>query len=270
VVPRARKPPGLYRLARWFRRLSLVVLIVLILFLASVGYSAVELVKSSPQSGGYSAGFGANDTVAVTGSLSLSNPGFYPVSGFSLNLRIQNASGTLLGNLAEGPETLPAHTTTVFPIALYLPITPNGPAASLLTTDQNLVLGVWGNATFAYLFPVSLHFDENKSWGAPFAEFLVQPGSPTTANGTTTVPVTVSFSNHASFAEVGMLEVVLLSSDGTACGAGGFSLNVLPSGFYYQTQAIDLASGCSLQDGSAEAAYTGSGATIPLPPEALP
>jgi hypothetical protein len=270
VTPRTRKAPGLYRWARLFRRLSAVVLILLVVFLATAGYSAIELVRSSPQSGGYSAAFEANDTIGLTGSLRLSNPGFYSVSGFSLNLRIENTSGIVLGDVTEGPETLAAQSTTSFPIALYLPITPSGPAASLLTTDQNLLLGVWGNATFADVFPVSVHFDENKSWGAPFSDFLVQVGTPTVTNGTAAVPVTISFSNHASFSEVGTLEVVLRSSAGVACGGGGFVLSVAPNDYFYQTQNIDLGSGCSLVGGSADAVFTGSGATIPLPPEALP
>jgi hypothetical protein len=247
-----------------------VVLLVLVLYLATVGYSAFELVRSTPQSGGYSASFAANDTVAVAGSLSVSNPGFYSISGFSLALRIQNASGVLLGVLHAGPETLAAQGTTTFPIALYLPIAPNSAASSLLETDQILTVGAWGNATYAYFFPVSVHFDQNKSWGAPFANFEVAVGTPTLANGSVFVPLTISFSNHASFSEVGGLALVLRSSGGTACGGASYVLNVPPQGFYYQTEDVALESGCSLAGGSADTTFSGDGATVALPPEALP
>jgi hypothetical protein len=264
------RPPGLYRLARLFRRLSVVVLVVLLLYLATVGYSAFELARSTPHSGGYSAEFEPNDTVAVTGSLSVTNPGFYSISGFSLALRIQNASGVLLGVLREGPETLAAQATTTFPIALYLPIVPNGAASSLLETDQVLTVGVWANATYAYLFPVSIHFDQNKSWGAPFANFQAEAGTPTDVNGSVVVPLTISFSNDASFADAGNLTVVLRSSTSAPCGQVSFPLNVPSQTLYDQTQNVVLASGCSIAGGSAVTTFSGDGGTIVLPPEAIP
>jgi hypothetical protein len=267
---RALRPPPLYRLARWFRRFSLIALIVLILFLASVGYSAFQIVRSSPQSGGYSAEFAANDTIAVTGSLTISNPGWYPLSGFALALRVENASGDLLGDLNDGPATLAAGATTTLPITFYLPIASNSPAESLLVTDQDLAVGVWGNATDAYLFPVSVHFDQQKSWGAPFDDLQVAVGTPVLQGGSTVVPVTISFTNDASFAEVGSINLALVASNGAVCGGASYPLNVGPGEPYDQTQDIGLSNGCSIAGGSALATFTGDGATIPLPPEALP
>ena len=266
----ARRPPGLYRLSRLLRRLSAVVLLVLVVYLATVGYSAYELASSSHQSGGFSASFASNNTVAVTGSLSVTNPGFYPVSGFSIALRIQNSSGALLGQLWQGPETLAAQATTSFPIALYLPIAPNSAASSLLENDQVLTVGVWGNATYAYLFPVSIHFDQNKSWGAPFADLRVSLGTPTIVNGALVVPLTLSFSNDASFAELGVLTTVLESSAGETCGTVSFTLNVPSQTAYDQTQNVVLTSGCSVAGGSADSTFTGEGTTVALPPEPLP
>ena len=270
LAPRVRRPPGLYRLARLFRRLSLAVLVVLILFLASVGYSAFDFVRSSPQSGGYSASFSANDTVSVSGSVSLSNPGYYPVSGFSLGLRIENASGVLLGDLSTPPVTLAPGSTTTFPVALSVPISVAGPAVSLLVTDQFLSVGVWGNATYAYLFPVSVHFVQQKSWGAPFANLAITAGTPFAAGGGVNVPITITFANHADFTESGSLSVTLVSSGGATCGTGTVPMDVPPGAFYDQTENLALASGCSLAGGSVVATFVSGSETVPLPPEAIP
>lgn len=270
VVPHIRCPSGLYRLARLLRRLSLVVLIAVVLFVASVGYSAVQLVQSSAQSGGYSADFAGNDTVSVTGEVSLSNPGYYPVSGFALGLRIENASGALLGDLSTAPVTLAPGASTTFPVRFSLPISATGPAVSLLVTDQSLSVGLWGNATYAYLFPVSVHFVQQKSWGAPFADLAITAGAPFAANGGVEVPITISFANHADFTETGALQLMLLSAVGATCGATAFPVDVPPGALYDQTENVPLASGCSVVGGTADATFVSGTDAVPLPPEAIP
>lgn len=265
-----RRPPRLYRFARLFRRLSLVALVVVIVFLGSVVYSAVRLAQSSPQSGGYTAGFDANGTVAVTGSLSLSNPGYYPLEGFVINLRVLNDSGTFLGNLQAGPVTVPAGNAASFPFAMYLPVSAGSAAESLLTQDQYLAVGIWGNATYAYLFPISVHFAQSKFWGAPFDMLHISPGTPIVTGGTVTVPVTVSFTNQADFTEFGTLSVTLYPPAGKACGGTTFALNVPSQTPFDQTQDVELASGCTVAGGYAEASYSTSGQNITFPPQALP
>jgi hypothetical protein len=268
--PRSRTPPALYRVSQLLRRLAIVVLVVIVLFLATVAYSAVRLVDSSPQTGGYAASFASNDTVAITGSVVLSNPGYYPVAGFTLGLRVLNNSGGFLGTLKAGPVTLAAGSSTTFPIALYLPISAGSPAESLLVTDQELTVGFWGNTTYAYLFPISVHFTQTKSWGAPFADLKVTAGAPTLIGGTVFVPVTISFTNDASFAEVGSLNVQVVQANGFVCGGGSFPLNVAPGDLYDQTQNVDVSSGCSTAGGYVASEFVSGGTIIPLPPEALP
>jgi hypothetical protein len=248
-----------------------VVLVALLVFLASVGYSGYELAQASPQAGGFSAGFATNDTVSISGTLSLSNAGLYPVSGLTLSLRVLNRSSVFLGVVSAGPVTVAARSTAVFPIALYLPIASSGPAESLLVQDQELEVGVWGNATYAYLFPASVHFDQNKSWGAPFAGLRVGVGAPSSlANGSTVVPVTVSFSNHASFTESGALRLDLRSPTGASCGTTSYLLDAAPSAFVDQTQRVSIAAGCSLAGGTAVATVEMAGTTVALPPEPIP
>ncbi len=265
-----RRPPRLYRTARLFARLSAVTLVLLLVFLGTLGYSASELVRQSPQTGGFSAGLAANGTMAVAGTVRVSNPGFYPVGGFSLNLRISNGSGAYLGTVTTGSVDLAPGGVTTVPIALFLPIGSGGPAESLLVSDQYLVVGVWGNATYAYLFPISVHAQENRSWGAPFSNLRVGVGTPTVVNGSASVPVTLSFTNHASFAEVGTLSLVVRDAGGVACGSTSYRLDVVPGAYYYSTQPVLLSSGCSVSGGTAVATFSGPAGTIVLPPEPIP
>ena len=269
-VRQVRRPPLRYRLARAFQRVALVVLVVLALYLSTVAYSAFELVQSSPRSGSYSAGFASNASIAVQGDFTLTNPGFYPVAGLTLELRLENSTGAFLGVVRSGSVTIAPRATASFPISVYVPVSPTSAAASLLVTDQYLTVGVWGNATYAYLFPVSIHFDQNRSWGAPFSNFRASVGAPVGGGGALTVPITITYTNHAVLTEYGSLSLALIASNDTSCGSTSFSLNVPPGGFFDQTENATLAPGCSVSGGTAVATYVAGGATIPLPPEPIP
>jgi hypothetical protein len=270
VVPTHRRPPPIYRLARALRWISTIVLVALIIFAGTVVYSAVQVARSSAQSRGLSASFAANGTVEVGGSFTLSNPGVYPISGFTLTARIENSSGVNLGEIGVGPSGIAAFSTGVFPIALYLPVSSSGPTASLLTVDQTLRVNAWGNATYAYLFPLSIELAENRSWGAPFEGFTASLGTPTGGGGTITIPVTVTFSNHASFPDTGTLSFVIESAAHVSCGGSQFSISAEPGSLYDQTQDVTLSSGCSPAGGQILSTYSTGGTPIPLPPEAIP
>jgi hypothetical protein len=264
-----RRPPKLYRLARTLRRLSTVALILIIVFLVSAVYSAVRVVESSPQAGGYTAGFSNNNTIKVLGNVSFSNPGLYPVTGFQVTLRVMNSSGVFLGESIDGPTTLPAGGNTTFGIAIYVVTNAAGPAGTLLVTDQPLSASVWGNATFAYFFPVSVHFVQNKSWGAPFQGLRFTPGPPFGSGGNTTVPLAMNFSNHAVFPDVGQFTVVIHNSNGAQCGSATYGIDVPPNENFGETQDIPIAAGCSLAGASADATYVTDGVAVALPPQGL-
>lgn len=270
VVPTHRQPPAIYRLARALRWLSVLVLVVLVLFATTVAYSAVEVARSSPQSSGLSASLAANGSIEVGGSFTLLNPGFYPIQGFQLTARIANLSGVFLGQLGVGPSEIAPGSTGTFPIALYVPVSTSGVVASLLTEDQYLRVNAWGNATYAYLFPISVELTENRSWGAPFANFAATAGTPTGGGGSISVPVTVSFANHASFGESGSLVFTIVSAANADCGTTSFPLDVGPGGSYDRTQDVTLAAGCSPAGGELLGEYSYGGAAVPLPPEAIP
>jgi len=270
VVPTHRSPPAIYRAARALRWLSVIVLIVLIIFAGTVAYSAVEVARSSPQSRGFSASFGSNGTVVISGSFSLSNAGLYPIQGFELAARITNGTGAFLGTLGVGPTDIAPSSTADFPVALYLAVSANSPAVSLLTRDQYLGVSAWANATYAYLFPLSVTLTENRAWGAPFENFHASLGTPSLGGGGVTVPVTVTFSNHASFTEAGTLSFIVQSSSSVDCGGATFPLNVPPGTLYDQTSEATLSSGCSPAGGELLATFTNGQTTLSFPPEAIP
>ncbi|HTT15657.1 MAG TPA: hypothetical protein VMG81_07800 [Thermoplasmata archaeon] len=270
MSPYRRKPP-LYRLARALRWAGTLVFVLVLLFVATALYSAYETATSSPSAGSFSTNFATNDTLAVTGQLTFSNGGFYPIDGFTLHLNVRNASGIFIGQSTAGPVSFGPGASQVFPVTFFLPISSTGPATSLLTEDQNLEVGVWANATYAYLFPISVALNESKAWGAPFADFTASVGTPTTMGGSIVVPVTVQFQNHATFADQGTILFTVLSSEGATCGSGNLAIDVPPGSPFSQTTDVTLASGCSPAGGSLETTYvTSEGVAISLPTEAIP
>jgi hypothetical protein len=244
--------------------------VLLIIYAGTVAYSAVEVAHSSVQSRSLSASFAPNGTVEVGGSFTLSNPGLYPVDGVTLTARIANGAGVLLGKLAVGPNDIAPSSTGVFPFDLYLPVSASGPATSLLTEDQYLGVNAWGNATYAYLFPISVSLTETRSWGAPFEGFQATVGTPSGGGGTVTIPITVTFSNHAGSPDTGTIAFVIESPGFVECGGGSFVINVPSGGFYDQTQNVALSPGCNPSGGQVLSTYLSSGGSTPLPPEAIP
>lgn len=270
VVPTHRRPPGIYRLARGLRWLSALVFVALLIFAATVGYSAFEVARSSPQSRGLTASFAPNGTIEIGGSFTLANPGYYPIQGLALTARISNETGVFLGEVGTGPTTIAPSATAVFPLALYLPVSTTGPSASLLTEDQYLGVDAWANATYAYLFPLSVALTENRSWGAPFEGFTVSVGTPSGGGGNITIPVTVGFRNDASFPTAGTLAFVIESALLTPCGGGSFTLGVPPGDSYDETENVALSPGCSPAGGHVSSTYSNGGTPVSLPPEGIP
>ncbi len=265
-----RRPPRLYRTARGLRWASLAVLIVLIVFLGTAIYSTVRLVQSIPQPGPLSYEFGENGSIELNGTIRVGNPGLYPIDDFQVTLRVLNSTGELLGQSDELARTLPAGSSSNYSVGVEIPVGPSGAGGSLLVADQYLVVDTWGNATFAYLFPVSIHLAQNVSWGAPFAGYRVTIGVAPPPTGPATVPVTVSFADNAQLPEAGELEVTLESARGVSCGASDYPVDVTSGGAYSVTQDVAVASGCSLAGGSAVSTFVTQGLTISLPPEAFP
>ncbi len=262
-----RRVPPLYRLSRALRSASALVLVLLILFTLSVVYSTSELAQSPPQVGSFSVGFGSNGTLILAGSLTLGNPGFYPIQALSLVARVTNASGNYLGSFGFGPTTVASQSTDEFPLDLYLPISATGPGASLLVHNQYLEIGIWGNATFGFIFPAGVTISNNERWGAPFSDLAIRVGN-TSSNGT--VPVTVSFQNDATLADDGTLRASVVAASGITCGSVSWTIAVAMGQQFDQTQPVALSQGCSPAGGTLVTEFITPGYTVPLPPEALP
>jgi hypothetical protein len=252
------------------RVVSAIVLVLLILYAGTVAYSAIEVARSSVQSHSLSASFASNGTVEIAGSFTLSNPGLYPIDKVALTALIANGEGVFLGRLAVGPNDIAPSSTGVFPFAVYLPVSVSGAAESLLTVDQTLGVNAWGNATYAYLFPLSISLVENRSWGAPFEGFRATAGTPTGGGGTLVVPVLVTFSNHANSPDQGTIAFVIESSGGVVCGSGSFPIDDAAGALYDQTENVAVSAGCSPAGGHLLTTYSAAGGMIPLPPETIP
>jgi hypothetical protein len=266
-------PPGIYRAARALRRLSTIVLVLIIVFVAVVAYSALQVVKTHPRVGTSTEGYEPNDTVGISTSLTLSNPTYFAIQQFALEFRIVNDSGVTLVDSTTGAATIAAGASETIPINLYVPITASD--ASLLTENQYLQWDVWGNASYAYLFAVSIGVETNRSWGAPFDDLAVTVGTPMMTGGTVEVPVTLSFANDATFADTGDLNFQLVPTAGPDCAQGSFALNVPAQGNgndnnYDQTQNVALATGCNPAGGYVSAEFVGDGFVVPFTPEPIP
>jgi len=245
-----------------------IALVLIIVFVGIVVYSAVQVVKSQPRVGASTAGFESNGTIGITTSFSLNNPTYFTIQQFGLQFRILNETGVLLVASGAGPVNIPAGVNQTVPIALYVPLTEAG--TSLLTENQNLSWNVWGNASYAYLFSVSVDISTQRSWGAPFDALNATVGTPLIVNGSEAIPVTLSFSNDASFTVAGAIDFQVVPASGPNCAQGSFVLNVPSGSPFAQTDNVALRSGCDPSGGHVNAQFVGSGFTVSLPSEPIP
>src|SRR4029077_3933358 len=95
--------------------------------------------------------------------------------------------------------TIGAASVAPVPLTLLIPFTGVPAVAQLLTHNAELPTSVWANVTFAQVFRITVQIPTTIHWGAPFSQFNVTVGAPSTRNGTTTVPVTLSFVDSAPF-----------------------------------------------------------------------
>jgi len=269
-APVYRRPPALYRFARALRWVGVVVLVLLIIYAGTVAYSAYEAAHASVESRSLTSVSVEGGTLNISGSFTLSNPGIYPISGLELVVRLANATGVHLGTVVVGPTTVDGGSTGFFPVTLALPIAGSSAAESLLFVDQYIEVGAWANVTYAYLFPLSVALTETRSWGAPFEGFRATVGMPTYVNGTVVAPVTLTWTNHASFAEPGSIAFVIDSAAGADCGGGSFPMNVNPGQNFDETEDVTVSTGCSPAGGEVLASITIDGSTTSLPPEPIP
>lgn len=262
------RPPGIYRAARALRRLSTILLILLVVFVLFVAYSAVQIARTAPREGPASYALEANDTVGITTSFMLTNPSLLPIQNFGLEFRVLNGTGVPLIHSAVRPTSIAARSSVALPVALYIPFSLGG--ASLLTQNQYLQWDVWGNATYGYLFTVSLEVETQKAWGAPFDNVSIAVGAPGIVNGSEAIPVTLAFSNDANFADAGNLDFQVVPTAGPNCAEGSFVLNVPSGNPYANTEDVPIRTGCDPAGGHVAAEFVGPGFSVSLPSEPIP
>jgi autotransporter adhesin len=258
----------LYRMSRAFGWLSIIATVAIVIFLATVAYSAsgIRYDGVTPLAG---TGVPGN-LVDFTVSVKLANPGYYPMQNFNLSLRVvypQNgllAIGSSMVNSLGGGSTQQIPVT--FPVDLAAP-----QVRGLLTNDTKLTLAAWANATYGYFFPFHVTISDNISWGAPFYGLAVVAGTPTVGTGgTVVVPITISFSNHSPIPLVGYLGFSVASAAGVTCGSGNLNVTALPTQHYDSTTDVTVADGCNPQGGQVNATYTSALLTATLPPIQIP
>jgi hypothetical protein len=265
--PRVR-PPGIYRAARALRRAAVVVLVVTLIFVALVAYSAVQIVRSRPQVGSSSVVLEPNGTADYATSFSLTNPTYFAIQSFQLAVHVSNSSGDLLVADATPSTTIAAGSSAVLPLTVFVPLGLG--EESLLTVDQYLHWDVWGNATYGYLFPVSIGVETQRQWGAPFDNLTILVGTPVTMGGGLEVPVQLAFSNDATFDDVGTVQFQVVAPGGAQCASGSYALDVPAGSAYSMSQNVPVSAGCNPAGGHVAAQYLEGGSSIPLPSEAIP
>lgn len=258
--------PGLWRLARLFRRLAIVWFVVVAVFLATVAYSGTQL-RPGHESGPSSPPVvNGNDSVTLTGSLNVSNGGWYPLTDVTLFTMVETANGTLLATGGSPVVTIAAGGVTPVPFTITIALDAKAAARSLLTHDATLPSTTWANATYVGLFHVEVVVPQNVSWGAPLYGLNVSAGSPTIEpNGTAAVPLTVTFADHASFPVDGRA-VYTLRSGGSVCDSGALPVSAAPGQSFDGTSTAYLGSGCSASGATLTLKFVGAGwALSPMP-----
>ncbi len=266
---RRRRPP-LYRLARYLRWSSVLALLLVLMFLVSTVVSAVEFVShagvSSPGGHSYSFGYSASTGFTATFAVNLTNHGYYPLV-LDLSAFANTAQGPLISYASTGEVTIPAgNRTTTFGLTLHVPeSTLAAHGASMLVNNTPFAGDLWLNGTYAWIYRFGLAVTANGSWGAPFENLSVQPGTPSEADGETTVPVAVEFRDNALFADTGNLSFQVVDQ-GNDCGAPtALSLDT-PAGQNFSGEVnLTAPSSCFVPGATVAATYTLGSLSFPLP-----
>ena len=271
------RPSALYRLGQVLRVLAILALVFLVLFLATVAYSAVELGEGiARQSGSLqhsdSASF-VGTSVVVNVTFPLRNDGYYNVRGLTLvaiftNDTIQSAPIAVTETAV--PVNIPGHgSSTVTLLTDFDVANPAGPF--LLLNDANIYGTLFLNASYAAVIPVNLEVGFLYHWGAPFANLTYNVGTPTPlSNGTVAIPVTVHFENHTpGLSLVGTVNAVVTESNGTACTRQSFPVHTT-EGPVTLMETFFAPEDCQLSGATLTSSFVGSGFDIPLPTETLP
>ena len=261
--------PALYRVSRLIRRLGVVVAVVIVLYIALTIYSASQIRVGS--GGGSSATTVSANVVSVTSELNLSNGGPLPISGVEIWSVVYYPDGSLLAVVHSPTVQIAPSTSASVPLTIAVPLSSTGSAQMLLTHSVTLATRTSANVTFGGIVTIEVDDSSGLDWGAPFDSLNATVGTPAPqTNGTTAVPVHITFSNRAQFPVDGELTYSLHAADASVCGSGSVGLTVGPGAPFDETPVVYLGAGCSIHGGSVVLMYSGGGLSVALPPEGLP
>lgn len=268
------RPPALYRVSRLLRRLGIVALVVLLVYIGIAGYSATRIHVDSI--GKSVTAQTQGKSVTVTAGIQVDNGGWVPIQDVSIVTFVWFPDGGGLIAQATSPTfDIDAGSSVTVPVTVTVPLnltsTAEDGGISLLTHSLNLPAETWANATFAGLATLHLSDGAAVPWGAPFFRLNVTVGSPVVApNGSATANVQVFFINQAPFTEAGTLHFAVRSASGAPCGANQLVLNVPQNATFDQTTTVTVPAGCDPAGGTVTAGYAGSGLNVGFPPEPIP
>jgi hypothetical protein len=214
--------------------------------LASVAVLGLIVVGGAGTAQSFSVGSPTTSTAGgvtrISVPITLTNRGYFSLSGIDVQLTVSDSSGARLINGTVGPVAVSPGQTETFDAALVLDTSKLTPAElqALATTSQNLTVSATLSASEPPFVGVSGAVTASLKWGAPVSG--LKEGAPTFSqyNSTTIeASVPVSFTNaNAYYTISGEGSIAILNSGGGVVGTGSVSLDVPPGASF--DQAVDL------------------------------
>ena len=242
-----------------------VALVLLLLYVGVAAAWATQLTES--HSGRVTTAVEAGDTLRLTDTYNLSNPGPFAVTGVSVVIVLDHPNGSSWITSRAPTQRIDGGGSSALRVQFTFPLGNPEVDRELLVNDSALPYEAWVNGTYAGFVRVSVEDASTYAWGAPFADLNATLGNPTvSANGSVSIPVVLGFNNHSPVDLVGTLAIVLRNAAGDACGASSFAVTTPSHEAYSAHQAVFLAPGCSPTAAGSSASWSGSGlsATLPL------
>lgn len=267
-----RRPP-LYRASRYCAIAATLVAVLILVYVGVAVYSASQLRPGGANGSSVGTNAGAQG-FEVSTVVNFSNPGFLPVDRVQLSSVVYSPGNVTLLVTGSSPNvTIAPASVGHIPLTLWIPDGGSPAARALLTQDEVLPTTFWANVTFAHLFQILVQVNSTIDWGAPFEGLNVTVGSPQASNGSVEVPLTLAFTDDASFPVDGTLALTLNDAAGGRCdvAVAAFPLAVAPHQGEDATETVDVPTGCAYPAGSTIAgAYSSTTWSADLPTETIP
>lgn len=216
--------------------------LILIAAISALAVLALLALGGASTATSFSAGSPTSTTVngvtKISVPVTVTNRGYFALSGIDVNLNVADAAGNRLINGTLGPLTINPGQTSSFNATLVLDTSKLSPTAlhDLATTSQNLTVSATLSADESPFIAVSGSVSAQLKWGAPVSGLTEGTPAFSQYNSTTIqVVVPVSFSNDNAYYTVsGDGKITVLNSSGAQVGGGSVTLDVPPSTSFSQ------------------------------------